>query len=113
MDLLVLLFILGGGYVIGIILLLWATFDKKKTLPLLLSLAFILPQHGCTRMFASGGIFHNGTWASIYQVMGALLLAWILLLLLFMFANKFGPDSKNNKLEPGNGEVRKKAGKFD
>src|SRR3989339_2131777 len=82
MENLVFFFIYGCGYLIGVLFLIGASF-RRKYLPLIISLVFILPQHGCAFILAnSRGFIDGSAFMPYFLIITVVLLGWYITLIL-------------------------------
>ena len=99
MELILIFLVFGGGYLVGGIFLARATFCQKKIVPLLLSLFFILPQHGCYGLYANstGSVFDGSDFQPYFKLITWGLALWYGFIILVMLVSKLASDSASEQ----------------
>jgi len=69
----------GGGYIVGLAILVWTTLRPYRLTPILLSLLFVLPQHSCAFLLAAGGrgaIVDGSGFLPVFILISVILIYW-------------------------------------
>jgi Na+-transporting methylmalonyl-CoA/oxaloacetate decarboxylase gamma subunit len=79
MEFIFIFLMFGGGYIVGLAILVWTTLRSYRLTPILLSLLFVLPQHSCAFLLAAGGrgaIIDGSGFVAIFVLITVILIYW-------------------------------------